>query len=67
MIFDFVGFAQIADHILIAIPADLFWVLAVLTAFAGVGLMWLANRTQPRPLPGLWALSAVDRDLRHRS
>lgn len=58
--------AEIGGYYLIAIP-EWFLLLGVLgtLALAG-GAMYLANAPQPKPSPGLWALSGVDQEVKAR-
>lgn len=45
---------RVSDHYLFAVHVAAFWTLFALTLVAGVGLMWLANRTQPTPSASHW-------------
>lgn len=60
----FLDGATIGDYYLLLIPSWALFLGVVGTLVLGVGSMWLANLPQPKPSPGLWALSEVDREVR---
>lgn len=55
---------EINGYLIFAVPEWYIVLAAVGLLLLGGYSMWLANSPQPKPSPGMWALSKVDREAR---